>query len=292
VALHWWVRAACGFGLHSLVGGVAIAINQPEAALGPSRTDGEGKFYPYKGELSHGPITRYETHTVLTRRTEPLLVPLTKQRYLAYLIAETQKKVDETIAAEQRVADSRPPPTMAELYAKWLREGKPQAQANVEQSVKAMRDLGKSPDELEELRSQLEASIVAMEETWQRNVAQERATPRPADPRLAVQEQLGKRKQQESDELESLRTQLAALSPGERAASACSAPRVRAMYPEISCNDGWQLVVVNPKFFDSSLSRGEVQLLVIKSPSVSRTSEWWPLWHVMRDGAGLESVLR
>ena len=85
-------------------------------------------------------------------------------------------------------------------------------------------------------------------------------------------------------ELESLRDQLRTLSPERLAEPACQEPRVRARFDE--CTAGVTLVAHNPDFFDRSLPRSQIQLIVIMK------AEGLGIWNLLKDGTFLQEFVK
>lgn len=309
VKMYGWVRVSCLANDRFTEAGFTLHVNQPNYAFPlPSRSDAFGKFYQWRGELPKRGISHYENLVVAVRSDAPPLLPITKQRYLEHLIAKAEERVGEAdkgqagaAKAEAQLRNMPALPAAAELYEKWQRETRPRALATIEQWTKIMRDMKRPEQEITDGRAKMEADLARQEKSLLASVEREKQKPpqqRPA-PSPSASGQAAKMRQADVEELESLRAQLAALSPEQRRAPACSPPDVRERFGG-ECGPRTTLVEVNPAFFDKAAPRGEIQLIVLRnsaafdSPNQPKGAhnDLIPLWQAVRANGVLASFIK
>jgi hypothetical protein len=307
VTMYDWVRVSCLVNDLLAPAGFTLYLNQPEYAFPfPSRSDAIGKFYQWPGELPKQGVSRYENIVVVVRPEAPLLLPITKQRYAQYLIAAAEERVrdaDARLASsaqfEAQVRNMPDIPTAAERYEKWRRDTKPQTLASIEQSTKTMRQAKQPEQAIKDWREGMEANLARQEKDFLAEIEREKKNPpkRRIEIPPSIRERGPQARQGHVDELDSLRAQLAALSPEQRRAPACSAPEVRGRGIG-ECATRRTLVEVNPDFFDKAKPRGEVQLVVLRNykgfdapnPPKGAHNDLVPLWQAVRDAGFLETL--
>jgi len=191
--------------------GVEIFINDPRPLLGQAQTGPGGKVMedewgtmhvlPKELPSSDGYI-HYEGLIMLTKRPEPLVIPVTKERYLRFLVTAWE---EEIASLEATPADS-----MTVSLERWRREEKPRIEAENRQTLEEMKPYMNS-EELAKLRQQLDESLAATEAAIRDAAAQ--TSDLPAEYAAGISE--AKR------QLQAVRSELTNLSPREKVAPAC-----------------------------------------------------------------------
>jgi hypothetical protein len=237
-------------------GAATVSLNGPLGLLerdGTANTlgvhDAEGAIMVLAriGEAAGGfPLYRSggEKLVILTRGPEPLTVPVSRERYLRLAIAE----------AERAQAEVEAVPTEPLIdVERWLREDKPRIQAEQREMLQKME------------RHVSAEQLATMRENNARFLAQTEATLREVEAR---QPDRGAAIRNASDHagahLTELRAALARLSPAERRAPACQDLNER-LTGLGECNDYNRYVALNPHYFDPSLPKSAVQLLVVST---------------------------
>lgn len=181
---------------------------------------------------------------ILTRGTEPLLVPVSRERFLRTRITE----------AERALATAAAIPTAPLVdVERWLREDRPRMVAEHEAMLRSMKQTA-SKEQIEKMRQQF-ADHLARTEAGLRQLEA-----RQPDAAAAKATAMGR----EGTHLDELRAALAALSPAERSAPACADIN---SWPTMlgQCNDYNRYMALNPRYFDPSVPKSAVQLIVVRT---------------------------
>ena len=286
-----WDRVACKDDMYFAVAGAPVDVNNLDAVTNhPGRPDALGKFYPWRGDMPASGIFHHPNRTIITRPgAAPLLVPVTKERYLKFLLAQTDKRVKEgekgAVEAAKIEKNIRNMPTQAQMYEKWLNVDKPAAMKSMEEGLKALKQIGKTDAEIATQRKAMMAQYELMEAKLKAAAEKEQVNPpKPFAMSQDLKDKSEGLRNADYAELESVREQLRTLSPERLAEPACQEPRVRARFDE--CTGGVTLVAHNPAFFDSALPRGEVQLLVIAKAEGTR------FWDLLKNGTFLQEFVK
>jgi hypothetical protein len=213
--------------------------------------------------LYHGPnavatvdgTTRYYARgrrwVILTRREAPLFRPVSVERYLTAFIEANGRLRGELAAQGASYTAPSTAETDAEIRA-WRAEMRSEmlkSAAELEKGgFKAQADQMRAT--LESTLDQHEATKRAVANAQRKVVADAPAHAAKAD---GIQRELA----------EAARAQLAALSPAERAATACFGPNGRKPTYLAPCSDPWadRVVTINPDFLDRSLPPEAVQII-------------------------------
>lgn len=268
--------------------GVSVALNDP---LGLLRPDGAvNPAYSHDGEgpmlilprIGVGPGGRAvyrvgsEKAVILTRGSEPLIVPVSVERFLSYQIAEAERALAEVgkVSTEPLIDVER-----------WLREDRPRMVAENEATLRKMAE-HVSAEEIAKMRRSF-AEVLAMTEAALRGA--EARQPDRGAVKAGAQGAAGTRAAQ-------LRAALAGLSTVERRAPACEDLRRRPTGLG-ACTDRNRWVSLNPRYFDRSLPASAVQLIVVSTPAGMHNMEdrrraelRWRVFDTM-DYAALAEVL-
>ena len=137
----------------------------------------------------------------------PLVVPLTKERYLKAYESEWLQQLKDMGASDTPLG------TPEQELERWLRDEKPKLVALNEQALKGMAPY-MTPAEYEKARREMTKSVEDQERIKREEMAALRGDSAP-DPRLLSADQQLRRN------LADLRRKLAAMTPSERAAPAC-----------------------------------------------------------------------
>ena len=236
--------------------GVTVELNDP---LGLLRFDGSintDNVHDAEGAMTvvarvgtgpgGRPIYRHkgDRMVILTRGTEPLLVPVSRERFLRTRITE----------AERALATAAAIPTAPLVdVERWLREDRPRMVAEHEAMLRSMKQTA-SKEQIEKMRQQF-ADHLARTEAGLRQLEA-----RQPDAAAAKATAMGR----EGTHLDELRAALAALSPAERSAPACADIN---SWPTMlgQCNDYNRYMALNPRYFDPSVPKSAVQLIVVRT---------------------------
>jgi hypothetical protein len=207
-------------------------------------------------EAHAGAGVRYAQHehlVVLTHGRAPLTLPVSREDLLRRRIVEAERTRTEIAAM--------PAEPMVDLE-RWLREEKPRMQAEFQQSLRELEEY-LSAEEIQRRREAHE-SFLAQVEAGMRQVA----APQPELD--AIRDGAAARTQGEAQQL---RAALDALSPEQRRAPACFDPDNPAAFVGDCHGGGRPYVMLNPSYFDDSLPKSAVQLIVVSSPMELRGKE-------------------
>jgi hypothetical protein len=220
--------------------GVDVAINSPAPLRKGQEVEGPGAvrvedekgpmyaFHRLEPLASDGAYARYRRMVVLSKRTEPIFLPVTREEYLRALEAAwAREALKESAGAQRSVDDLRT--QQPQLREQLAREKDPAVRKLLEDSIRMIDG-----------NLQSFATVAAAAGQTQRQ------------------------------ELEKVRAELAWLAPAERAAQACR-PATGGWIPSGGgpCEPRRLVWRDNPAFFDRSLGKGAVQLLVISYPPKS-----------------------
>jgi hypothetical protein len=298
--LYDWYENKCHVSDRFNFDEIKLFVNDPQAAISyPPRTDSIGKFHGWKGPLPRAGISQYENFTVVTRPdAPPLLVEVTKERYVRYLIAEAEERVTQRKASAAKQPGTRRGPTAAEKHEKWQSKERPKAIKSIDETLAALRQAGKTESELAALRTQMLASIATTDSMYAREAAREREPlSSPPATTATLERKMDRNDQLNVEDLESLRAQLAALTPQQRSASACSGPPVKMRFID-ECTAKITFVTTNPAFFNNRPPRADMHRVVIRSGSVPRTDRTaaqgflTPLWNRLRDVTLVDRLIK
>ena len=165
----------------------------PEFEAGPAR------FLAHRGAK---PIVY-----LLVPHGQPLVVPVTKERYLRACESEWLQQLRNMGASDT------PPGTPEQELERWLREEKPKLVALNEQALKGMAPY-MTPAEYEKAKREMMKSVEDQERIKRQETAALRSASGPG-PRLLSEDQRLRQN------LADLRKKLASMTPSERAARAC-----------------------------------------------------------------------
>lgn len=165
----------------------------------PAFEAGSGGFLAHRGAKS--------IHYLLVPPGQPLVVPLTKERYLKAYESEWLQQLKNMGAADTPLG------TPDQELERWLREEKPKLVALNERALKGMAPY-MTPAEYEKAKREMTQSVEDQERIKRQEMAALRGASGP-DPRLLSEDQRLKQN------LADLRRKLASMTPSERAAPAC-----------------------------------------------------------------------
>lgn len=254
-------------------GGVEVSINgfaaarMPVGGFGPQPLgDTGGEFLiepkplpPLQGFpqfAAHGNNRRRVV--ILTRRTAPMWLPVSRERYIRALIADYEANVAGSIEHSAARAGSEM------SFEEWVRVEKPKIVAEHQRILADLR--GHVPAaELEQMRATFAQTLAATEATMREVTARLEAQ------RPATSQMMEDARARTGNHVAALRAMLAAMSPAERAAPACLDARKPATAEDptalvADCEGAARVVTFNGAFFDPALPPGAVQLLTVHTP--------------------------
>ena len=244
--------------------GVKVVLNDPLSLLrfdGSINTDNvhdaEGAI-TVMARVGTGPggrpVYRHngDRMVILTRGTEPLLVPVSRERFLRTRITEAERALG-TVAAI-------PTAPLVDVE-RWLREDRPRMVAEHQEMLRRM-EKSAPKEQIEKMRQQF-ADHLARTEAGLRQL--EARQPDAAAYKATAMGTAG-------SELDALRAALAALSPAERSAPACADIN---SWPTMlgACNDYNRYMALNPRYFDPSVPKSAVQLIVVRTQDGTSNKE-------------------
>ena len=267
--------------------GVRVELNEAAGFLHPDGTwathmaDDEGPIgvIPRIGTTRDGHdvlLLKGGRSVVLTRDGRSLFVPVTKERYLRWRIAEQERAITKVRSTRIEGADA---------YERWLREGKPQMIAGQEAALRAMQGRA-SAEEIARQRAANAKLLAGTEEVVRAMAAG-----------LAGQDEQKAEVLEKADEvLRKLREALEDLSPAERREQACRSNYLLEEFGECTGRNGYYSL--NPDYFSPSLPKSAIQVIVVSTPDGQHNMEITPYaqlrWRVFDelDYASLEALLR
>ena len=223
-------------------GGVGVSVNDIGVLLGhPRWTDSVGPVYrapegkPFRGR------TQWDGKWVaITKRDAPMWVPVSQERVLRWKIAEARRETPEVEKGAEKAND---------LLEKFLRE-RPQRVRDFEKGMETLKQV--APEKIPEIKANFEKSERELEAVFRKQ-----------SPSLKADAKKGV--EAHHQRVAALEAELEAMPPEERRAPARFGSTLRGPSGLARADDrtAWTLAVPNPDFFDRSLPRTVVQLVVV-----------------------------
>lgn len=255
------------------LGGIAagVEVNNPAPVMhalngfGQTLRDDQGVMYfapRAMAPLNGHPQFEYEggRFVLLTRRTAPLWIPVSRERYLRAVMAAWDTQVGGRIRAQVQASGAGGESALQ----RWLRQEKPGI-------------LDEQRRTLDALRGQVSAAELAeMRTTFATVLAETEAALREADAQAGTAgDVVGEGMERAQVIAAGLAQMLAKMSPAERASPACvnyaatGEDLVEAAASLADCRTGDAVVYLNPRFFDRRLGAGAPQLILVRTSARS-----------------------
>jgi hypothetical protein len=230
---------------------LSIHVNDVEVILGQGlfRIDPEARFSaepPSSGQMNGFPVFAGQ-FVVMSKRNQPVFLPVSQERYLKRLIERSRKELDEVSARFKSVPED---PAVNKREIESRQAALKSARAEQEQRWATMQS--KWPDRVAMERENFDKKEkLALEEI------EEIKTTTPRQRYLRPYE----------TKLKAFEAELAGLSPADRAAPAYL-PRTQNMdrpsgLAPPGATDGTRIVTINPALFDPKKPKSAIQLIVL-----------------------------
>jgi len=238
-----------------------VTANNPKMVFADKwQEDEEGMMYYEPREIRR--VAGYPQYSngmiAVSNSSQPLWAPVPRERVLRQELAVARKNLDAIASASVAAAAYNP----ATMFAAWLGD-RPKRQREADK----MYEDTKRQNPL--LAEKMWANFAKSEEQTEKVLSQL------AERKMAEPPVVEARRQKQRQDTEAcvgyLEGELARLAPTERMADAYIAPHRRGPPPKVGCSDvvepsfpdALRIVAVNPRFFDATLPRTALQLIVV-----------------------------